>query len=72
MWVAEPFLDQVTRLRPNPDLTGAVVEEVIAGDLFQTPSTVAVHGNQLAAVNAKFDTGFPPTADKYEVVLVER
>ncbi len=72
LWVAEPFLNQVTRLRPNPDLTDAVVEEVIRSDLFQTPSTVAVHGDQLAAVNAKFDTGFPPTADQYEVVLVER
>jgi hypothetical protein len=22
-------------------------------------------------VNAKFDTGFPPTADQYEVILVK-
>ena len=72
LWVAEPFLNQVTRLRPNPDLTDAVVEDVITSDLFQTPSTIAIHGDQLAAVNAKFDTGFPPTADEYEVVLVER
>ncbi|MFC7596168.1 SMP-30/gluconolactonase/LRE family protein [Terrabacter sp. GCM10028922] len=72
LWVAEPFLNQVTRLRPNPDLTGAVVEDVITSELFQTPSTIALHGDQLAAVNAKFDTGFPPTADEYEVVLVER
>ena len=72
LWVAEPFLNQVTRLRPSPDLTGAVVEEVITSDLFQTPTTVAIHGNQLAAVNAKFDTGFPPTADEYEVVIVDR
>jgi hypothetical protein len=69
--VAEPFLNQVARLRPNPDLTDAV-EEVITSDLFQTPSTIAVHGDQLAAMNAKFDTGFSPTADEYEVVLVER
>jgi sugar lactone lactonase YvrE len=72
LWVAQPFLNQVTRLRPSPDLTGAVVEEVITSDLFQTPTTVAVHGNQLAVVNAKFDTGIPPKADEYEVVLVER
>jgi sugar lactone lactonase YvrE len=72
LWVAQPFRNQVTRLQPNPDLTGAVVEEVITSDLFQTPTTVAIHGNQLAAVNAKFDTGIPPTADEYEVVLVER
>jgi len=46
--------------------------EVITSDLFQTPTTVAVHGSRLAAVNAKFDTGFPPTADQYEVVIVDR
>ena len=29
LWVAQPFLNQVTRLRLSPDLTGAVVEEII-------------------------------------------
>ena len=72
LWVAQPFEDQVTRLRLSPDLTGAVVEKVITSDLFQTPTTVAVHGNRLAVVNAKFDTGIPPTAARYEVVIVER
>ncbi len=72
LWVAEPFLNQVTRLRLSPDLTSAVVDKVITSDLFQTPSTVAVHGSRLVAVNAKFDTGFPPTADQYEVVIVRR
>ena len=72
LWVAEPFLNQVSRLRLSPDLTSGVVEETITSPLFQTPSTVAIHGNRLAAVNAKFDTGFPPTADAYEVVIVDR
>ena len=72
LWVAQPFLNRVTRLRLNPDLTSAVVDKVITSDLFQTPTTVAVHGSRLAAVNAKFDTGFPPTADQYEVVIVDR
>jgi hypothetical protein len=49
-----------------------VVEEIITSDLFQTPTTVARFGRRLAAVNAKFDTGFPPTADQYEVVVVDR
>jgi hypothetical protein len=53
-------------------MLGAEIVVAMISDLFQTPSTVVVHGNQLAAVNAKFDTGFPPTADEYEVVLVER
>ena len=46
LWVAQPFLNQVTRLRPNPDLTGAVVEEVITSDCFRRrrPSRSTVDG----------------------------
>ena len=62
--------NQVARLRVSPDLSGAVVEAVITSELFQIPTTVARHGNQIAVVNAKFDTGIPPTASSYEVVLV--
>jgi sugar lactone lactonase YvrE len=72
LWVAQPFLNQVSRLRLSPDLTSGVVEEVITSPLFQTPTTVAIHGKRLAAVNAKFDTGIPPTADEFEVVIVDR
>jgi hypothetical protein len=63
--------NQVSRIRLDRDLAAAVVEKVIAGDLFQSPSTAARFGRRLAVVNAKFDTGFPPTADQYEVVLVK-
>jgi sugar lactone lactonase YvrE len=72
LWVAQPFLNTVTALKVSPDLTGAVVDKVITSALFQTPSTVAIHGGRLAVVNAKFDTGLPPTADEYEVVVVDR
>jgi sugar lactone lactonase YvrE len=72
LWVAQPFLNQVSRLRLSPDLTSGVVEETITSPLFQTPTTVAIHGNRLAAANAKFDTGLPPTADEYEIVIVDR
>ena len=72
LWVAQPFPNQVSRLRLSPDLTSAVVEETITSPLFQTPTTVAIHGNRLAAANAKFDTGIPPTADEYEIVIVDR
>ncbi len=34
-------------------------------------ATAARLGSRLAVVNAKFDTGFPPTADQFEVVLVD-
>ena len=72
LWVAQPFLNTVTALKVSPDLAGAVVDKVITSALFQTPSTVAIHGGRLAVVNAKFDTGFPPTADEYEVIVVDR
>ena len=64
--------NQVTRIRLDPQLTSGVVEKVITSDLFQTPATAARFGSRLAVVNAKFDTGIPPTADQYEVVLVDR
>ena len=62
--------NQVTRIRLGRHLASGVVEEVITSDLFQTPTTAARFGSRLAVVNAKFDTGIPPTADQYEVVLV--
>jgi sugar lactone lactonase YvrE len=62
--------NQITRILLNDDLTAGTVQKVIESDLFQVPSTAARFGNRLAVVNAKFDTGIPPTADQYEVVLV--
>jgi hypothetical protein len=49
-----------------------VIEKVITSSQFEVPTTVARHGNSLAVVNAKFDTGFPPTATQYEAVIVNR
>jgi sugar lactone lactonase YvrE len=63
--------NQVTRIRLAPDLASGAVERVITSDLFQTPTTAARFGSRLAVVNAKFDTGIPPKADQYEVVLVD-
>ena len=72
LWVVQNMLNQVTEFRLSADLSTATVEEVITSPHFQVPTTIARHGDQLAAVNAKFDTGVPPTADQYEVVIVDR
>jgi sugar lactone lactonase YvrE len=72
LWAVQNFSNQVSRIRLRPDLASGVVEEVITSDLFQIPTTAARFGSRLAVVNAKFDTGIPPTADQYEVVLVDR
>ena len=71
LWAVQNFNNQVARVRLSPHLTSGVVEEVITSDLFQVPATAARFGRRLAVVNAKFDTGLPPTADQYEVVVVD-
>lgn len=72
VWAVQNFSNQISRIRLSPDLSSGSVEAVITNDHFQVPATAARFGNRLAAVNAKFDTGFPPTAAQYEVVLVRR
>jgi hypothetical protein len=71
LWAVQN-VNQVSRVQLSPDLSSGVIEEVITSDLFQVPATAARFGSRLAVVNAKFDTGFPPTADEWEVVLVAR
>ena len=71
LWAVQN-INQVARVQLSPHLTSGVIEEVITSDLFQVPSTADRFGSRLAVVNAKFDTGFPPTADEWEVVLVDR
>ena len=71
LWAVQNFDNQVARIRLGPHLTSGVVEEVITSELFQVPATAARFGSRLAVVNAKFDTGIPPTAEQYEVVLVD-
>jgi sugar lactone lactonase YvrE len=64
--------NQISVVNLRPDLASGTVTEVITSDLFEFPTTVARFGGQLAVANAKFDTGFPPTAGQYEVVIVDR
>jgi hypothetical protein len=71
LWAVQN-INQVSRVQLSPDLTSGMVEEVITNDLFEVPSTAARFGSRLAVINAKFDTGFPPTADQYEAVVVDR
>jgi sugar lactone lactonase YvrE len=71
LWAVQNFSNQVSRIRLAPDLASGVVEEVITSDLFQVPTTAARFGSRLAVVNAKFDTGIPPIADQFEVILVD-
>jgi sugar lactone lactonase YvrE len=72
IFAVQNFLNQISVLRPSGDLSHATVLKVITDPAFQIPTTVARFGDNLATVNGKFDTGFPPTATSYEVVVVRR
>jgi sugar lactone lactonase YvrE len=72
LWAVQNFSNQIARIRLRPDLASGVVEAVITSDLFQIPTTAARFGSRLAVVNAKFDTGIPPKADQFEVIVVDR
>lgn len=72
IFAVQNFMNQVAEIKVSGDLTSGTVENVITSPFFQVPTTVARHGNLLAAVNGKFDTGFPPSATTFEVVIVRR
>ena len=60
----------IVELRLSGDLSSATIEGTISDPAFKIPTTVARWGHRLATVNAKFDTGFPPSAATFEVVEV--
>lgn len=72
LYATQIFLNQIVELSLSRDLTTATFETAFTSPSFQIPTTVAAFGDRLVAVNAKYDTGFPPTATTYEVVSVRR
>jgi sugar lactone lactonase YvrE len=72
LFAVQNFNNNIAVIRLSPDLSSGRVVDNITSPKFQVPTTVARHGNELAVVNAKFDTGLPPTATQFEVVIVDR
>jgi sugar lactone lactonase YvrE len=76
LWAVQNYTSQtkgqVTELKLSADLSSATVENVLTSPNFEGPTTVARDGARLALVNGHFDTGLPPTAPTYEVVVVDR
>ena len=70
LWAVRNFDNQIARVRLRSDLTSGVVQKIITSDAFEIPTTAARFGHRLAVVNAKFDTGVPPTATQFEVIIV--
>jgi hypothetical protein len=70
LYAMQIFFNQIAQIDLSPDLSRGTVEAIITSPLFEVPTAVARLGDRLAVVNAKYDTGFPPTAATYEVVIV--
>lgn len=62
--------NQISLIHLSPGLDSGVVQKVITSDLLHSTTTAALHGDELAVINGKFDTGFPPTVDHYEAVVL--
>ncbi|WP_241521835.1 hypothetical protein [Arthrobacter pityocampae] len=67
VYAVQNRINQVSRIDLSKDLTRGEVEDVITSPLFNVPTTVALFGNTLALVNAKFGVVDP---GGYEVVTV--
>jgi sugar lactone lactonase YvrE len=60
LWVVENFANTLARVSLSPDLSSGQITATITSPLFRVPTTIARHRSRLAAVNARFDLGFPP------------
>lgn len=72
LWAVQNFDNTITEWQLSGDLSSGQLRESRTSPLFEVPTTVARLGDRLVAVNAKFDTGFPPTAATYEAVVIRR
>lgn len=72
LFAVQNFSNQISAWQLSGDLGSGRVIKVVTSSNFEVPTTVARFGDRLATVNAKFDTGFPPTATQFEVNVVDR
>jgi streptogramin lyase len=71
-YAVQNFSNAVSEFRLAGDLSSGRLLRTVTSAGFEVPTTVARFGDRLAVVNAKFDTGFPPTAGQFEVSVVDR
>ena len=72
IYAVQVDLNQIAQIDLSPDLSSGIVTAIVPSSDFEAPTTMTIFGDRLVAVNAKYDTGFPPTAATYDVVIVRR
>jgi len=70
LWVVQNRNNKIMRFQLSADLGHATPDKAITSRAFGVPTTAALFGDRLAAVNSHFDTGTPPTSSTYEVIVV--
>jgi hypothetical protein len=74
LYVVQNFLNQIRVIELDPDFASGTYVEDLTSDYFRVPTTAAIFGNALYAVNARFDQidpfNVPPDAE-FEAVRVE-
>jgi hypothetical protein len=70
LYAVQNRLNQIAVIDLDPSLASGTVSGVVTDSDFRVPTTVAVFGSGLYAVNAKFGT--PPLGLPFEVVRAER
>lgn len=71
LYAVENSKDQITEIRLASDLGSGIVTDVITSPDYDVPTTAALFGNSLYAVNARFNVPPGPTVE-YDVVRVDR
>jgi hypothetical protein len=72
LFVVQNADNKISVWKLKTDFLAGKQTKTVTSPLFQFPTTVARFGGRLAVANAKFDTGFPPTATQFEVIVVRR
>ena len=71
LYVVQNRLNQIAVIKLSHSYTSGTIVDTITNDAFRVPTTAALFGNTLYAVNARFGT--PATPDtEYEIVQVRR
>ena len=71
LYVVQNFLNRIAVIELAPDLKSGVITEYLTAPGLDVPTTAAIFGSSLYAINARF--GVPPTPEtEYHVVKVPR